>query len=48
MFAQTPKRHRPKKAAAASSNVSTKESMRAMVDALDSNLLTPQVWVELV
>lgn len=28
--------------------VSTKESMRALVDALDPSILTPQVWVELV
>ncbi|RDI79002.1 hypothetical protein Vi05172_g11028 [Venturia inaequalis] len=43
----TPKRHRPKKIQSAPTNVSTKESMRALVDALDPNILTPQVWIEL-
>jgi hypothetical protein len=47
-YEQTPKRQRPKKLQSASSNVTTKESMRALVDALDPNILTPQVWIELV
>jgi hypothetical protein len=48
IYEQTPKRQRPKKIQSASSNVTTKESMRALVDALDANILTPQVWIELV
>ncbi|TID21598.1 fungal-specific transcription factor domain-containing protein [Venturia nashicola] len=43
----TPKRQRPKKIQSAPTNVSTKESMRALVDALDPDILTPQVWIEL-
>lgn len=43
---QTPRRPRPKKQHGAS--VSTKDSMRAMVDALDPNLLEPRVWFEVV
>lgn len=44
--AQTPRRPRSKKQHGAS--VSTKDSMRAMVDALDPNLLEPKVWFEVV
>ncbi|KIV98897.1 uncharacterized protein PV09_09343 [Verruconis gallopava] len=37
---------RPKKMSTPNS-VSTRESMRALVDALDPSILTPQVWIEL-
>jgi hypothetical protein len=46
---QTPRRQKIKKPPGTSNgNVSTKESMRALVDALDTSVLTPKVWIDLV
>jgi hypothetical protein len=49
-ISQSPKQSRPrlKKGPVIYHGVSTSQSMRALVDALDPILLTPQVWIELV
>jgi len=45
---QTPKRRPPKKSIApVPQSTSSKESLRALVDALDPSLLTPKIWTEL-
>lgn len=47
---QTPKRPRPKKVVQApvTNNAHSRDSIRAIVDALDASILTPKVWIELV
>ncbi|KAF1989429.1 hypothetical protein K402DRAFT_272454 [Aulographum hederae CBS 113979] len=45
---ETPRRYRPKKTAPAQPiHTASKDSHRAIIDALDPNLLTPKLWIEL-